>query len=62
MKRYNIIPELKKYKEDGIFNVEDRGRAVVVKNDGTHIIDIWVPTHEQVKEFGRKKVIVYLMK
>jgi len=56
------IPELKKYKEDGIFNVEDRGGAVVVKNDGTHIIDIWVPTHEQVKEFGRKKVIVYLMK
>lgn len=56
------IPELKNYKEDGIFNVEDRGGAVVVKNDGTHIIDIWLPTHEQVKEFGRKKVLVYLMR
>ena len=56
------IPELKNYKEDGIFNVEDRGGAVVVKSDGTHIIDIWLPTHEQVKEFGRKKVIVYLMR
>ena len=56
------IPELKDYKDDGIFNVEDRGGEVVVKSDGTHIIDIWLPTHEQVKEFGRKKVIVYLMR
>ena len=40
MKRYNIIPELKNYKEGGIFNVEDRGGAVVLKNDGTHTIDI----------------------
>lgn len=55
------IPELKNYKEDGIFNVEDRGGAVVVKSDDIHIIDIWLPTHEQVKEFGRKKVTVYLM-
>jgi len=56
------IPELKNYKEDGIFNVEDRGGAVVAKSDGTHIIDVWLPTHEQVKEFGRKRVTVYLMR
>ena len=55
------IPELKNYKEDRIFNVEDRGGAVVVKDDGTHIIDIWLPTHEQVNEFGRKKTMVYLI-
>jgi len=56
------IPELKNYKEDGIFNVEDRGGAVVVKSDGTHIIDIWLPTHEQVEDFGRKRVTVYLIR
>ena len=56
------IPDLKSYNEDGIFNAEDRGGEVVVKSDGTHIIDIWLPTHEQVKEFGRKKTIDYLMK
>ena len=56
------IPELKSYNEDGIFNAEDRGGAVIVKGDGTHIIDVWLPTHEEVKEFGRKKTIVYLMK
>lgn len=56
------IPELENYKEDGIFNVEDRGGAVVVKSDGTHIIDIWLPDHKQVNEFGRKKVIVYLIR
>ena len=55
------IPELKDYKEDSIFSVEDRGGAVIVKNDGTYIIDIWLPTHEQVEEFGRKKAVVYLM-
>lgn len=56
------IPDLKDYKEDGIFNAEDRGGAVIVKNDGTHIIDIWLKTHEEVKEFGRKKALVYLLK
>jgi 3D (Asp-Asp-Asp) domain-containing protein len=55
------IPELQNYKEDGIFNVEDRGGAVVVKSDGTYIIDVWLPNHEQVKEFGRKETTVYLM-
>lgn len=55
------IPDLKGYKEDGIFEAEDRGDAVIVKNDGTHIIDIWLKTHEEVKEFGRKKALVYLI-
>ncbi len=56
-----VIPELKDYKEDGVFNVEDRGGAVVVKSDGTHIIDVWLPTHDQVKEFGRKETVAYLL-
>lgn len=56
------IPELKDYKQDGVFKVEDRGGAVVVKSDGTYIIDVWLPTHEQVKEFGRKKMVVFLTK
>lgn len=56
------IPELKEYKEDGIFNAEDRGGAVVVKRDGTHIIDVWLPTHEEVNEFGRKRTTVYIIK
>lgn len=56
------IPDLKGYKEDGIFDAEDRGGAVIIKDDGTHIIDIWLKTHEEVKEFGRKKAMVYLMK
>lgn len=56
------IPDLKGYKDDGVFNVEDRGGAVIVKRDGTYIIDVWLPTHEQVKEFGRKKTTIYLLK
>ena len=56
------IPELKDYKSDGIFKVEDRGGAVVVKNDGTYIIDVWLPTHDEVKKFGRKKTLVFLTK
>jgi 3D (Asp-Asp-Asp) domain-containing protein len=56
------IPELENYKEDGIFSAEDRGGAVVVKRDGTYIIDVWLPTHEQVKAFGRKSTTVYIIK
>ena len=55
------IPELENYKPDGIFNVEDRGGAVKQKEDGTYIIDVWLPTHEQVEEFGRKSVTIYLV-
>lgn len=54
------IPELRNYKKDGAFKVEDRGGAVRLKSDGTYIIDVWLPTHDQVKEFGRKKTIVFL--
>lgn len=57
-----FIPELESYKKDGIFKVEDRGGAVVVKSDGTYIIDVWLPTYEQVKEFGRKKALIFLTK
>lgn len=56
------IPDLKGYNEDGIFKAEDRGGAVVKKRDGTYIIDIWLSTHEEVKGFGRKKTVVYLMR
>lgn len=55
------IPQLEYYKEDCIFDVEDRGGAVRVKDDGTYIIDIWLPDHEQVKEFGRNKGVIYLI-
>ena len=55
------IPELEYYKSDGIFYVEDRGGAVKVKEDGTYIIDVWFPTHEQTVEFGRKTTTIYLM-
>lgn len=55
------IPELKDYKDDCIFDVEDRGGAVVLKDDGTYIIDVWLPSHDQVIAFGRKKATVYLI-
>ena len=55
------IPELKNYKADGMFNVEDRGGAIKVKEDGTYIIDVWVPTYEEAEEFGRKKTTIYLV-
>lgn len=55
------IPQLEYYKEDCIFDVEDRGGAVKIKDDGTYIIDIWLPEHEQVKEFGRQKSMIYLI-
>lgn len=55
------IPELKSYKADGMFDVEDRGGAIKVKEDGTYVIDVWVPTYEEAKEFGRKKTTIYLV-
>lgn len=55
------IPELKSYKSDCMFNVEDRGGAIKIKKDGTYVIDVWLPTHEQVKKFGRKKTYIYLV-
>jgi 3D (Asp-Asp-Asp) domain-containing protein len=55
------IPELVNYKEDGMFDVEDRGGAIKIKNDGTYVIDVWVPTYEEAMEFGRKKTTIYLV-
>ena len=53
--------ELQSYKEDRIFSVEDRGGAIKIKDDGTYIIDVWMPTHEEVEAFGRKTTTIYLM-
>ena len=55
------IPELKNYKADGMFNVEDRGGAIKVKEDGTYVIDVWVSTYKEAEEFGRKKTTIYLV-
>lgn len=55
------IPELTNLKSDGIFDVEDRGGAIKVKEDGTYVIDVWVPTYEEAVAFGRKETTIYLM-
>lgn len=55
------IPELSNYKADGMFDVEDRGGAIKIKNDGTYVIDVWVPTYEDAQKFGRKKTTIYLV-
>ncbi|WP_294393523.1 SH3 domain-containing protein [uncultured Clostridium sp.] len=55
------IPELSYYKSDALFNVEDRGGAVKMKDDGTYIIDVWFPTYEQVVNFGRVRTTAYIL-
>lgn len=55
------IPELTNYKADGMFDVEDRGGAIKIKNDGTYVIDVWVPSYEEAVRFGRKKTTIYLV-
>jgi len=55
------IPELESYKPDGMFDVEDRGGAIKVKKDGTYVIDVWVPSYEEAKQFGRKTTTIYLL-
>ena len=55
------IPELESYKLDGMFDVEDRGGAIKVKKDGTYVIDVWVPSYEEAKQFGRKTTTIYLL-
>ena len=55
------IPDLAYYKTDAVFNVEDRGGAVKMKDDGTYIIDVWFPTHEQVEKFGRVRTTAYIL-
>ncbi|WP_244835421.1 3D domain-containing protein [Clostridium sp. BJN0001] len=56
------IPSLKYLKEDGIFYIEDRGEAVTIKNNDVHIIDVYLPKHEDTIEFGRKKSDAYIIK
>ena len=56
------IPELKNYKADGVFSVEDRGGAIKIKKDGTYVIDVWVSSYKEAVNFGRKKTTIYLMK
>ncbi|MBE6070802.1 MAG: hypothetical protein E7208_02470 [Clostridium butyricum] len=55
------IPLLNDYTGDGIFDVEDRGGAVKIKDDGSYIIDVWLSNHDDVIEFGRKKSTIYLI-
>lgn len=55
------IPHLKFLKSDGIFSAEDRGGAIKVKADGTHVIDVWFPSHSEALKFGRVKTTIYLM-
>lgn len=55
------IPDLLYYKNDGVFNVEDRGGAVKMKDDGTYVIDVWFPTYEEVEQFGRVKTTAYIL-
>lgn len=55
------IPGLTHYKSDGIFHAEDRGGAIQMKADGTYIVDLWMPTHEQALQFGRQTMTAYIM-
>lgn len=55
------IPHLTFLKSDGIFSAEDRGGAIKVKSDGTHVIDVWFPSHSEALKFGRVKTTIYLM-
>ena len=41
----------------GRYVIEDTGGSPIRKG---HVIDIWLPTYEQCKQFGRKNVIVVL--
>ena len=41
--------------------MEDRGGAIKVKEDGTYVIDVWVPSYEEAIAFGRKEATIYLM-
>lgn len=54
------IPLLTPYKSDGVFYGEDRGGAIIRKSDGTFVLDVWFPTHEQALEFGRRTTVAYL--
>lgn len=56
-----VIDELKWYKNDATFTVEDRGSAVVKKSNGVYVIDVWFPSHEQAINFGRVKTVAKIM-
>lgn len=56
-----VIDELKWYKNDATFTVEDRGGAVVKKSNGAYVIDVWFPSHEQAINFGRVKTVAKIM-
>ena len=56
-----VIDELKWYKSDATFTVEDRGGAVVKKSNGAYVIDVWFPNHEQALKFGRVKTVAKIM-
>lgn len=55
------IPDLTYYKSDGVFHAEDRGGAIQMKDDGTYIVDIWMPSHEQALQFGRQTMTAYII-
>lgn len=42
----------------GIYKVEDTGGSTIRSGK---VLDIWVPSHEEAIQFGRRKVHVYLL-
>lgn len=55
------IPLGTKFIIDGVeHRAEDRGGAIKVKEDGTHIIDVYFSKHSDTVKFGRKKTKMYL--
>ena len=45
---------------DQVFTVEDTGSAVVY-SDGTYVIDMWMPTHEQAYAVGNRVVYATIL-
>lgn len=39
---------------------EDTGGAIIVKNNGTYVFDVWFPTHQQALDFGRVKAKMHV--
>lgn len=37
------------------FIVEDRGSAIIQREDGVNVVDIWLPTKEEVVNYGRQQ-------
>ena len=55
------IPSLSWYKSDEVFTVEDRGGAVVQKDNGDYVIDVWFPSGTDLNKFGRQYTYMYIM-